>query len=330
MGLGPVLDAYFKSYFGTFVFGALFAGAFLSAKIANVFVGRALQPPVESLYDDTRPQRRVARAETSPTTDDRDAFVDRNLFEAEIEDLNPTPEGPTPEELAAKDAAQTAAVDVGDCNPSRCQPSSMGVNLLATLWSGDPTTSGAIFQSTAGGEVAYVRVGEQVFDEAQVTTVFRNMVCVSRNGTCEHFSLEAANKRVAATPTPKPVAAKPSSPSSNLGDGVRKMGDGEYEIPKQEIDNVLSNLNTIARQARIVPSFKNGKSNGFKLFSIRPNSLYSKIGIQNGDIVQKINGFEMNSPDKALQIYSKLKDADNITVDLVRRGKPVTMSYSIR
>ena len=49
-----------------------------------------------------------------------------------------------------------------------------------------------------------------------------------------------------------------------------------------------------------------------------------------GDIVQKINGFEMNSPDKALQIYSKLKDASSITVDLVRRGKPVTMSYSIR
>ena len=79
-----------------------------------------------------------------------------------------------------------------------------------------------------------------------------------------------------------------------------------------------------------MPSFQNGKANGFKLFSIRPDSLYSKIGIQNGDIVQRINGYEMNSPDKALEIYSKLKDSQAITVDIVRRGKAQTMTYQIR
>jgi general secretion pathway protein C len=78
-----------------------------------------------------------------------------------------------------------------------------------------------------------------------------------------------------------------------------------------------------------VPSFKDGKANGFKLFSIRPGSLYSKIGIQNGDVVQRINGYEMSSPDKALEIYTKLKDSKQVTVDLLRRGKPQTVDYSI-
>jgi general secretion pathway protein C len=86
----------------------------------------------------------------------------------------------------------------------------------------------------------------------------------------------------------------------------------------------------VATQARIVPSFQNGKPNGFKLFSIRPGSLYSKIGIQNGDVIQKINGYEMNDPAKAFDIYSKLKDSSAITVDIVRRGRTQTMTYNIR
>ena len=129
-----------------------------------------------------------------------------------------------------------------------------------------------------------------------------------------------------------PVASKASTkaPKIKIGENVKKLSDTEYEIPKDEIENVLGNLNVIATQARIVPSFRNGKANGFKLFSIRPGSLYSKIGIQNGDVIQKINGYEINSPDKALEIYGKLKEASSITVDLVRRGRTKTMSYGIR
>ena len=73
-----------------------------------------------------------------------------------------------------------------------------------------------------------------------------------------------------------------------------------------------------------------GKANGFKLFSIKPGSIYSKIGLKNGDIVHKINGYEMNSPDKALDIYQKLRSASSISVELTRRGRNQVKNYSIR
>jgi general secretion pathway protein C len=325
-----VLDAYFKSYFGTFVAGAILAGAFLSAKVTNVFVGRALEMPVNALYADQKPARRAVRTEPAGPDFPADAFLEKNLFDAKREDLNPEP---TPEEVAAREAEakKEEIVDAGECDPERCQPSSIPANLVATFFMGSSDISSAVFQATSGGEMESVMPGDDLLDQATVTAVYRNMVCVSRAGTCEIFSLDQAKKRVNANRRPK-IAQRRAKRSSgpNLGQGVRKLGDKEYQIEKTEIDKVLSNLNQIARQARIVPSFKNGKSNGFKLFSIRPNSLYSKIGIQNGDIIQKINGYEINSPDKALEIYSKLKDADSITVDLVRRGKPQTMSYSIQ
>lgn len=320
------MDAYFKSYFGTFVFGALFVGAFLTAKITNVFVARALEPPVSSLYVEARAVRATPKRDTSPTTTNRAAFLTRNPFDAEVEQPKSAEEAQA--EKAAAEAAKTPEVYEGECDPGKCQPSSVAANLLATLWSGNPGTSYAVFQSTTDQKFLRVSASASLLD-ATVTAIYRNRVCVSHNGTCEIFTLGEAPKPVQRRPR---VAAAPRrrNDDSSIGDGVRKTGDQEYEIDRAEIDNVLSNLNVIARQARIVPSFKDGKANGFKLFSIRPNSLYSKIGIQNGDIVQRINGYEMNSPDKALQIYSKLKDANQITVDLIRRGKPVSLSYAIR
>ena len=80
-------------------------------------------------------------------------------------------------------------------------------------------------------------------------------------------------------------------------------------LAKSTVNAALTDLSQLATQARIVPSFKNGVANGFKLFSIVPDSLYAKIGIQNGDVIRRINGYEMNSPDKALEIYQKLRDA---------------------
>ena len=116
-------------------------------------------------------------------------------------------------------------------------------------------------------------------------------------------------------PTNTPVQAPPNA---GLGNGIRATGENDYEIPRTEIDRTLANLNDVAMQARIVPAFKDGQAQGFKLFSIRPDSIYSKIGVQNGDVIKRINGFELNSPEKALEVYTKLKEASRIEIDIER------------
>ena len=66
------------------------------------------------------------------------------------------------------------------------------------------------------------------------------------------------------------------------------------------------------------------------MFSIRPKSIYAKIGIQNGDVINKINGYELNSPDKALEVYQRLKDSKTISIELERRGTKRNFKYQVR
>ncbi|MEQ8278824.1 MAG: type II secretion system protein GspC [Deltaproteobacteria bacterium] len=316
-----MLDGYFKNYFWTFHLVAIFLAALLLAKTVNAFVGRSLQVPPDKIASAASATPAVRKVEEKASID-LTAFLERNVFKAEREDLTPPP----PEETDPKKAGEAGEID-----EDNCVVASMGANLLATVVSSVPENSVAMFQDTSKNVTVEVRIGDRLLDEATVHAIEWRTVLVNKDGQCQEFSMEDEPKKVSRRATPKPaVASNNKSDDEGLGKGVKKVSDSEYEIPKEEIDNVLSNLNKVATQARIVPSFHNGKANGFKLFSIRPNSLYSKIGIQNGDIVQKINGYEMNSPDKALEIYSKLKDASTITVDLVRRGKSKSLSYSIR
>ena len=119
------------------------------------------------------------------------------------------------------------------------------------------------------------------------------------------------------------------SPIQWTVEGVRQVADNRYEIDRNVIDSTLSNLNTIATQARIVPSFKNGVASGFKLFSIQPGSLYSSIGIENGDVIQRVNGYEINSPEKALELYQKLRESAHVTIELERGGQTIRKEYNI-
>ena len=83
------------------------------------------------------------------------------------------------------------------------------------------------------------------------------------------------------------------------------------------------------RSARVVPHEENGRVVGVKLYGIRRSSLLGKLGIQNGDMLRTINGFDMSAPDSALEAYAKLRSARNLSVAVVRRGAAVTMEYQI-
>lgn len=127
--------------------------------------------------------------------------------------------------------------------------------------------------------------------------------------------------------TPPPV---PSAPDPDpLLDTIEEVDDTHYKVPRKTVDAMLANPMQFMKGARVVPAMRNGQPDGFKMYAIRPSSPFAKLGFHNGDTVHAINGFELDTPDKALEIYTKLRDATELTFDLTRRGKPVALSIQI-
>src|SRR5262245_10327096 len=82
-------------------------------------------------------------------------------------------------------------------------------------------------------------------------------------------------------------------------------------------------------KTRIVPAFREGRAIGFKLFSIQPGSAYRAFGLENGDIVRFVNGFDLTAPDKALRLYTALSSAGRIFLEVERAGRALEIETTL-
>ena len=298
-------------------------GSYFVAGAANAVVGRGIRviPTVDDvgMLPGSLAVKTAAHASLS-------AVAERNLLGLKRENLAPPAEGPG--------AEQPALVSGRDFKESELQACSINATLRATMVvDGDPEWSMAVIVNNTTRDPAMYTINDgsnQIADDAVLVAVRSREVIVRRR---DHFErcLGEGDNAAAAPPPAAPANNSDEPPPPIPGDmtGVNKVSDTDYRVDRAELDRTLANLNEVATQARIVPSFKNGKPNGFKLFSIKPGSIFAKIGMQNGDVIQKINGYDMNSPDRALEIYTKLRDATSLTIDLQRRGNNQTMNYTI-
>ena len=100
-------------------------------------------------------------------------------------------------------------------------------------------------------------------------------------------------------------------------------------VSRAMLQDWLMNPMKQAMSARIMPYVKNGVASGIRLVWVRKNSLYSKIGLKTGDIVQEINGKPL-TVSNALSLYSELPYAKQIRVNIIRKGVRKTIVYNIK
>lgn len=318
------MEIYLKKYFWVVHVLVIAVCATLAAKGTNHVL------EAKYLLGDARPRAAKPRvpkptAVKPPTnTKDETAIVGRNIFCS-------TCEPPRPAEPAA--VTSTAPVD-----PDYVPTTSLPLALLATSVSTtDEAWSSATISNTQTQKAGSYWLHEHIPDAGEIVAIRPRYVDFHNRSTnrverVDLLGAAAPPPAVKPPPTPTPVASGNAEAdlTAEIDQKVRKIDDTHYEIERSLVDKVLNDPSLIARSARIVPSIKDGKANGFKMYAIRPNSVYAKIGLQNGDTIHSVNGFEITSPDKALEVYTKVKSASSLSVQITRRGQLVTLEYTIK
>ncbi len=176
--------------------------------------------------------------------------------------------------------------------------------------------AGAVLEDTSGQ--AFYRIHEKLPDGSRIIKVRRDRVTIKRpDGGTTDLQVVDDTKIVNVT---KPGA----------GAGVRKLSEGKWAVDQREVTAGTENINQLLTQARALPYMEQGKTVGFRISEIVPGSLYEKIGLQNGDVIQKINSQDVDDPAKFFQMYQSLKEERSISIDLVRGGQRQTLNYEIR
>lgn len=114
---------------------------------------------------------------------------------------------------------------------------------------------------------------------------------------------------------------------------ITKVSSTTMVISKRGVLNKIGgDINEVFNTARVRPQFDlaKGKFSGFKIDNIQKGSIAEDAGLQNGDIIKVVNGQQLDSPQKALQVLRKARNQSQIIVDLIRGNQQIRIIYEIK
>ncbi len=190
----------------------------------------------------------------------------------------------------------------------------------------------ALFENTATSQQNVFAVGDTVFDGPRLLEVDQTGAVVTFKNKKQRYDLAEEHSAAPAAEGKKAGKAggKEKAGHGDKASGVRKTGESSYLVDRREVDYAVSNLNEVITQVRAMPVLKDGRSIGFKLFNIRGGSIFEKIGLHDGDIVQKVNDNDLSDPSRAIGLLEEVQSMSQIRVNFLRSGKPHSNTYTVQ
>lgn len=183
-----------------------------------------------------------------------------------------------------------------------------------------PQKYGYAFFLAKNNEQEVFKIGEAVESMGVLQRVDRDRVILLSGGR----SIEVP--MIDAVPKTDGGPSKAGSP----GLFARSTGEGSYVVDKKKLQQALDQPGQMMTDARLLPNTVDGKQQGFTINEIKPNGIYQSLGLQNGDVLLRINDFNISSPETALQAMMALKGMDRVNIDIIRSGSKMTMNYMVR
>jgi general secretion pathway protein C len=309
-------------------FGMLATAAYYGARGTSALVGARLVPDAQTLIG-APPTPAPPRQQSTREPGGAQVILARNAFDSVTGPLYP-----------AQTSLGERPVVAAPTDPLHA-PHCEHIHVYSTaVWS-EPTWSTAVIQGPGEQHGRVRHPGDDVGGHQVVYIGFNALdmspsVWLASGGEVCQAELFDHNPRTGAAPAPKkvppppkPLAGRGALPP-DLKKKIEKLSDGEFAVDRSAVDVIMNDYSRLMRGTRVLPVQKGGKVSGLRLFGVREGSLLQTLGLRNGDEVQSINGFQLSSPEKALQAYARLRTASHITVQIVRFGKPTSIDLAIR
>jgi general secretion pathway protein C len=196
---------------------------------------------------------------------------------------------------------------------SDLEPTSLDVALLGTVV-GSQQYAFAVIGEVNKRKQGLYKVGDTI-QGATVKRILRGRVVLRVNDKDEILTMEEEAASRAETENVRSPAVE---------------GESTVVVSRSEVDKSLENVHQLLSQVRIRPHFRDGTPDGLAVSNIRPGSLFAKLGLRNGDIVQGINGRAIKSPDDVMGVYERLKSGSRIALQVMRNGEEKIINYQFR
>ena len=249
-----------------------------------------------------RPVSTSAASYSPPQPGDYKAITTRNIFNSGIEEVAPKAKG----------------VDI-----DKLKQTKMKLKLWGTV-TGQNGRAYAVIEDTKTREQNLYHSGDTI-QSAVVKLILREKVVLNVGDRDEILAMEEISGRRAS-----PGAAKKRARASS---GNRKLPVSRYprkiKLRSDQIQNAMENLGQLMEQATLRPHIEEGQTSGISITGIKPNAIFRKMRLRNGDVITGVNGNSIGSVEDAAKVFEELSSGSNIQLQIKRRGRQQTLDYSI-
>jgi general secretion pathway protein C len=216
--------------------------------------------------------------------------------------------------------AELRALTASESNVSAPPAPKVEATLIGTI-SGPPEKSAAIFLDNSGKQEMF-RIGDLVFGLQTLKRIRTDRVYLDYQGGEMEIALAEMGGKKGFKTMPQEGTGHPGL--------VQPMGNENYVLDQKMVSATLENPNQIMTEARLLPYVVDGKQQGFMLAEVKPGGIYESLGLQDDDVLVRVNGRDISSPESALQSLTALKGMDRVALDIIRNGDKMTLTYQIR
>jgi len=295
----------YEKYYPYIISAALAYGA---ADLTNSYVRVFTIPSPQQVQTSDGPQRLGSQARLRS---EFDPIARRNIFNSD---------GVIPPPLSGVDDG-----GLGDAE-GPAVASSLPLELVGTIVHANPNRSVATIRQSGGNQavIPYL-VDDDIVGMATLLKVERHRVIFrnKNNGRLEFIEMPHDLKF-------KLTLGAPAEPAITSATGIQQNGN-TFNIARKTINQHLENIGQVLQSARAVPNRDpiTGEINGFRVLFIKPDSIFNELGIKPGDILQEVNGQRITSIQQAMEMYQNMRNASDISINLMREGRNETYNYNV-
>lgn len=203
-----------------------------------------------------------------------------------------------------KQAARQGAASEEEVKIEKMPPASLQLKLLGTAVTSDAAMRTAIIAEAGGRNERMYREGEDV-KGATIKKILRYAVVLNTGKRDEVLKMEV------------PRSSKPGSPTTRVDEQTPIQ---VVTLGRDEAQKTLGNIFALFQSAAF-ERYRSGGVNGFRLKSAAPNSVVSRLGLRNKDIVLGVNGQPLSSLEQNNSLYDQLERGGQVLVNIKRFGR---------
>lgn len=153
-----------------------------------------------------------------------------------------------------------------------------------------------------------------------LTKLYKNYVIFEKSAKEYRLDMKQKNDGISYEVT--------SNSNSNIKENII-VKDDVVQINRDYLNSYVTDIEKVWNNIAIKEVMNNNKIEGFKVFKVKKDSVFSKLGLKEGDVIKAVNNNVLASYADAFNVYNQINNTKYLNIEILRNNEVMELNYEI-